>query len=45
MNDGALGERDLRGQVRGPAESPDAQPAARRQLGPAQRPVPDDPGA
>ena len=42
---GALGEGDLGGEVGGGAEAVDAETAAGRQLGPAQRPVADDPRA
>jgi len=41
----ALGDGDLRGEVRRPAEAIDAQGAAGRQLGPPQRTVANDPGA
>src|SRR2546430_14747377 len=42
---GALGDGELCGQVRGGAEAVDAEPAAGRQGGAAQRPVADDAGA
>ena len=42
---GALGHGDLGREMRGAAEPPYSQRPARRHLGPAQRPVADDPGA
>src|SRR5262249_15361323 len=39
------GDGDLGGEVRGTAEPPDAQASTRRQRGPAQRPIADDPRA
>ena len=42
VDGGALGERDLGGQVRAAAEAVQAEAAARRQLGPLQRVVADD---
>ena len=45
MHLGALGQRDLRGDVRAAAKPVQPQPAAGRQRGPLQRPIADDAGA